>query len=460
MSANILLADDDASLRFVLSQALNKEGYQVRATGNVATLAKWVREGEGDLVVSDVYMGDDSFFDALPNLRAARPQLPVIVMSAQSTVLTALSAAGAGAYDYLPKPFDLDDLIGAVRRALAGGPDARSRAHASKAEKDERLPLIGRSAAMQEVYRIVARVAGADLTVLIEGEAGSGKERVARALHDYSRRASGPFVVFSLAAATSARLESDLFGEHGAIARATNGTLFLEGVDELPLDAQTRLAGLLQSSETEGRPNVRIVAAAHRNLAGLMREGAFRQDLFYRLNVVTIHMPPLRERRDDVGELARAFLVRARREGMAEKTLDASAIERLKEHHWPGNVRELENLLRRVLALHPASVITAADVERELGVERARRVTAEEAPESVEGVVKGRLDDLFAAAGAELPEPGLYDRVLAEVERPLIQLTLKATKGNQIKAAAVLGINRNTLRKKIQLLGISTGRSD
>jgi two-component system, NtrC family, nitrogen regulation response regulator GlnG len=460
MSSNILLADDDASLRFVLSQALSKEGFSVRATGNVATLAKWVREGEGDLVVSDVYMGDECVFDALPSLRAARPQLPVIVMSAQSTVTTALSAAGAGAYDYLPKPFDLDDLIGAVRRALAGGPDARARAQASKAEKEERLPLIGRSPAMQDVYRVMSRVAGADLTVVIEGESGTGKERVARALHDFSRRAGGPFVTISLAAATSARLETDLFGPEGKLAQANGGTLFLEDVDDLPLEAQTRLVGLLQSSEQGARPNVRLIAAAQRNLAGLVRAGGFRQDLFYRLNVVAIQLPPLRERLDDVGDLARAFMVRARREGLPDKTLDGSAIERLKSHDWPGNVRELENLLKRVLALSPASVITAREIEHELGAARAKSGAPADAPDTLEEIVSSRLAGLFAAAGPELPAPGLYDRVLAEVERPLIRQALQATKGNQIRAAAVLGINRNTLRKKILTLGIRTGRGD
>lgn len=460
MSTNILLADDDASLRFVLSQALTKEGYAVRATGNVSTLAKWVREGEGDLVVSDVYMGDESVFDALPNLKSARPQLPFIVMSAQSNVMTALSAAGAGAYEYLPKPFDLDDLLGAVRRALSGGPDAKSRAQASKAEREERLPLIGRSAAMQEVYRIMARVTGTDLTVLIEGESGSGKERVARAIHEFSKRASGPFVTMSLAGAAGERIETELFGADGKLAETAGGSLFLEDIDDLPLEAQTRLVGLLQMGEPAARASVRLIAAAQRNLGALVRTGAFRQDLFYRLNVVTIRLPPLRERLDDIGDLARAFLVRARREGLPEKTLDASAIERLKTHDWPGNVRELENLLKRALALSPVSVITAREIDRELGLSRATMGAETETPESFEESVLRRLAGIFQSSSPDLPDPGLYDRVLSEVERPLIHLALQATKGNQIKAAAVLGINRNTLRKKIQTLGVRTGRSD
>ncbi len=460
MSARILLADDDSSLRFVLSQALGKEGYDVRATGNVATLAKWVREGEGDLVLSDVYMGDECVFDALPGMRIARPKLPVIVMSAQSTVATALSASDAGAYDYVPKPFDLDDLMAAVRRALDGGPDSKTRVEASKALKDERLPIIGRSPAMQEVYRIMARVAGTDLTVLVEGESGTGKERVARALHDHSRRASGPYITVSLAGAAAGHIDQELFGPNGKVAQAKGGTLFLEDIDELSSDAQTRLAGLLHAEDPKERPDVRIIAAAQRSLATLARQGSFRQDLFYRLNVVAIRLPPLRERLDDLGDLARAFLVRAKREGLPEKSIDNAAIERLKTHPFPGNVRELENLLRRAAALSPAPVITAREIGDELG-HSARNERSEEAEaEGFEAAVSRRLASEFAAAGANLPDPGLYDRLLAEVERPLIIQALHATRGNQIRAAAVLGINRNTLRKKIQTLGIRTGRGD
>ncbi|MGD9814015.1 MAG: sigma 54-interacting transcriptional regulator [Hyphomonadaceae bacterium] len=460
MSARILLADDDASLRFVLSQALGKEGFAVRATSNVATLTKWVRDGEGDLVLSDVYMGDDCVFDALPGMRAARPALPVIVMSAQSTVSTALSAANAGAYDYLPKPFDLDDLMAAVRRALSGGPDAKSRAQANKAEKEEKLPLIGRSAAMQEVYRVMARVAGTDLTVLIEGESGTGKERVARAIHDHSRRAHAPFLTISLAGATAAQVDSALFAPDGMFARAQGGTLFLEDVDEMPADAQTRLAGLLHADDPAERPNVRLIAAAQRSLAALARQGAFRQDLFYRLNVVSIRLPPLRERLDDVGDLARAFLLRAKREGLPEKAIDTAAIERLKAHHFPGNVRELENLLRRAAALSPASVITPGEIGAQLGSATAETAGADQEADDFENAVTRRVAGEFAAANPGLPAEGLYDRFLAEVERPLIVQALQATRGNQIRAAAVLGINRNTLRKKIQALGIRTGRGD
>jgi two-component system nitrogen regulation response regulator GlnG len=460
MSARILLAEDDNSLRLVLSQALGKEGYDVRATASVGTLSKWVRDGEGDLVLSDVYLGDDCVFDALPAMRMVRPHLPVIVMSAQSTVSTAMSAAGAGAYDYLPKPFDLDDLAAAVRRALRGGPDAKTRAQNSKAEKEERLPLIGRSAAMQDVYRVMARVAGTELTVLIEGESGTGKERVARAIHDHGRRASGPFIAMSLAGAASALLERDLFGPLGKFAQAKGGTLFLEDIDELPADSQTRLAGLLHAEEPGDRPDARLIVSAQRSLAALTRQSAFRQDLFYRLNVVTIQMPPLRERLEDVGDLARAFLVRAKREGLPDKSIDNAAIERLKSHTFPGNLRELENLLRRAAALTPASVITAREISGELGQAERAATANGELTDDFESAINRRLVSEFAAASPGLPAAGLYDRFLAEVERPLIAQALQATRGNQIRAAAILGINRNTLRKKIQTLGLAAGRND
>lgn len=453
MSATILLADDDASLRFVLSQALTKEGYVVRATASAATLAKWARDGEGDIILSDVYLGDDCVFDILPTIRSGRPALPILVMSAQSTVATALSASAAGAFDYVPKPFDLDALLALVRSALAGGPDAQSRAQASRAEKEAKLPLIGRSAAMQEVYRTVARAAGSDLTVLIEGESGTGRGRVARALHDFSRRANAPFVALSLAGAHAGQLGSDL-GQK--LAQAKGGTLFLEDVDDLPLEAQARLLASLQTSE---QPNVRLIVATQRNLATLVRQGAFRQDLYYRLNVVSIQLPPLRDRLEDIGDLARAFLVRAKRDGLPDKALDAAAIERLRGHAWPGNVRELENLLKRLLTLAPASVIHAHDVERELAAQEASAEPSSDG-DGLEDMLSRRLGGLFAAASPGLPPAGLYDRVIEEVERPLILHALRATKGNQIRAAAVLGINRNTLRKKIQTLGIATGRGD
>jgi two-component system nitrogen regulation response regulator GlnG len=433
----------------VLSQALTKEGYDVRATGNVTTLSKWVRDGEGDLVLSDVYMGDACVFDELPSMRVARPHLPIIVMSAQSTVATALSANSAGAYDYMPKPFDLDDLMGAIKRALESKPDAKTRAGAVKAERDERLPLAGRSPAMQEVFRIIARVAASDLTILVEGEAGVGKERVARAIHDYSKRARAPFECVSVGALDPAALDAAL---ELASKAARGGTLVLKDVDSAPLESQVRLAAFLEVPASD----LRIVACAQRSLASLAAQNAVRVDLLHALSVVRIHLPPLRDRKDDIPELANALLARAKKEGLGDKALDKSATAWLCDHPFPGNIRQLDNMLRRALVLSPGRMITESDLVQETG---PRAMSEADGGEPSQAIAQ-RVSEVFLMAGPALPDTGLYDRLLAELERPLIIQTLNATRGNQIKAAAVLGLNRNTLRKKIQSLGIPTGRGD
>jgi two-component system, NtrC family, nitrogen regulation response regulator GlnG len=463
----ILIADDDASIRLVLSQAFTRLGYQVRATGNATTLLKWISDGEGDLVVTDVVMPDENIFNVLPRIRKERPKLPVIVMSAQNTLITAVNAAEVGAFDYIPKPFDLDDMTEAAARALARPADSETTKAQARAVRDDRLPLIGRSGPMQEVYRTIARLVGADLTVLITGESGTGKELVARALHDMGRRRDGRFVVINLAAVPRERVEVELFGKEGddtgKLVEADGGTLFLDEVGDMPLDAQTRLLRVIDGSEpalnprTGRRPNARIIAATNRDLRGLIQQGLFREDLFFRLNVAPLRLPPLRDRTEDIPDLARAFLLRANREGLPSKTIDGGALDRLKLHAWPGNVRELENLIRRICALYAENLITARIVERELA-DLHQGTRGEEGPATLSQLVERRLSAYFADQLGGIPPPGLYDRVLEDVERPLIQLTLTATRGNQVRAAEVLGLNRNTLRKKIQSLGIQTSR--
>ena len=466
-SKKILIADDDSSIRLVLSQAFTRLGYQVRATGNAATLLKWVTDGEGDLVVTDVVMPDENVFDVLPRIRKERPKLPIIVMSAQNNLITAVNAAELGAFDYIPKPFDLDDMTACARRALSRPADPEAARAQARAVRDDRLPLIGRSGPMQEVYRTIARLVGADLTVLVTGESGSGKELVARALHDMGRRRDGKFVTINLAAVPRERVEAELFGKEdgdaGKLIDADGGTLFLDEIGDMPLDAQTRLLRVIDGSEpalnpkTGRRPNVRIIAATNRDLRGLIREGLFREDLFFRLNVAPLRLPPLRDRPDDIPDLARAFLLRANREGLPSKTIDAAALERLKQHAWPGNVRELENLIRRICALYGEDLITARIIEREL-VDHQPAAQGEEGPATLAQLVERKLSSYFADQPDGLPPVGLYDRVLEEVERPLIQLTLSATRGNQVRAAEILGLNRNTLRKKISDLGVEMQR--
>lgn len=482
----ILIADDDRSIRTVLTQALGRAGYQVRSTSNAATLWRWVEDGEGDLVITDVVMPDENGLDLIPRIKRVRPELRIIVMSAQSTLMTAVKATQRGAFEYLPKPFDLTELLAVIARALAAPVPELPKS--ASPDTEEKLPLIGKGPAMQEIYRTIARLTTADLTVMINGESGTGKELVARALHDYGRRRAGPFVPINMAAIPRELIESELFGhERGAFTGATNrnqgrfeqahgGTLFLDEIGDMPPEAQTRLLRVLQEGEftTVGgrapiRANVRIIAATHRDLRAAIRQGQFREDLFYRLNVVPIRLPPLRERVEDIQDLARHFLDRARAEGLPAKSLDMAATAALRAHRWPGNVRELENVMRRLAALWPDEVITAEAVRPELaeagrhaedGLEPAPAAVAgaaaslSGAPEPLSRAIERHIKQFLANHREGAGANDIYERVLAEVERPLIQMTLSATRGNQIKAAAMLGLNRNTLRKKIRDLEI------
>ncbi|MEC9345209.1 MAG: nitrogen regulation protein NR(I) [Pseudomonadota bacterium] len=470
-TASILIADDDRSIRTVLAQALGRAGFEVRTTGNAATLWRWVSDGAGDLVITDVVMPDESGLDLLPRIKKLRADLPVVVMSARNTLLTAVKATERGAYEYLPKPFDLKELLSIVERALSA---PRNRTSDVVGDGDDAMPLIGRSAAMQEIYRVMARLMTTDLTVMITGESGTGKELVARALHDYGKRRNGPFVPVNMAAIPRELIESELFGHEkgsftGALQRsagrfeqADGGTLFLDEIGDMPLEAQTRLLRVLQQGEyttvggrTPIRTDVRIVAATNRDLRVQITQGLFREDLFYRLNVVPIRLPPLRERAEDIPDLVRHFLNRATEEGLPAKTVDRNAMNRLVSHRWPGNVRELENLVRRFAALYSEEEITVDIVERELA-DPAPAPADERNPagESLSSAIEYHLSQYFDAHGEDLPPPGLYDRVLREMERPLINLCLTATRGNQLRAAELLGLNRNTLRKKIRDLDI------
>ncbi|MEJ2176051.1 MAG: nitrogen regulation protein NR(I) [bacterium] len=475
-TGNILIADDDAAIRTVLNQALSRAGYEVRSTGNAATLWRWINQGDGDLVITDVVMPDENAFDLIPRIRKTRPDLPIIVMSAQNTFMTAIRASERGAYEYLPKPFDLKELTAIVGRALAEPKEPRHAA--AKPDDMENIPLVGRSPAMQEIYRVLARLMQTDLTVMISGESGTGKELVARALHDYGKRRTGPFVAINMAAIPRDLIESELFGHEkgaftgantrsaGRFEQAEGGTLFLDEIGDMPMEAQTRLLRVRQQGEyttvggrTPIKSDVRIIAATNKDLRQLIQQGLFREDLFFRLNVVPLRLPPLRERTEDIPHLIGHFFAQAQREGLPPKQIDSIALDRLKRHRWPGNVRELENLARRLAALYPQEIITGAVIGAELAQPVLPAIGEEpRAEESLSGAVERHLATYFAGFDNDLPPAGLYHRILREIEHPLLTAALTATRGNQIRAADLLGVNRNTLRKTIRDLDIQVYR--
>ena len=465
MSA-VLVVDDDSAIRTVVSQALRRAGHEVTSAASLAELDRALAAGPPDVLVTDVVLPDGDGIDHLASVAARFPSLPMIVLSAQNTLTTAVRATEAGAYEYLPKPFDLDDLT----RAVAGATARQSPTIDTGPAEDPALPLIGRSPAMQDVYRIIARVVSNDLTVLISGESGTGKELVARAIHDLGNRRAAPFVAINMAAIPRELIEAELFGhERGAFTgaqqrnagrfeQAAGGTLFLDEIGDMPMDAQTRLLRVLQSGEftTVGgartiRTNVRIVAATNRDLAAQVGSGQFREDLFYRLNVVPVALPALRERRQDVPLLARHFLDGAAAQGLPRRQLTSDALTALAAYDWPGNVRELENLMRRLAALARDEVIDAEAIRPLLG---AAPALADYGDRGIGEAVRHLIERIAGERPDALDDGTLYARVIGEVERPLIEAILARHGGNQLRAARAMGINRNTLRKRLDTLGI------
>jgi len=449
MDGTILVADDDRTIRTVLTQALTRAGCKVHATSSLVTLMRWVEEGKGDLVISDVVMPDGNGLETLPRITEMRPGLPVIVISAQNTIMTAIQAAERDAYDYLPKPFDLPDLMKRAARALT---ERRTRqpAQPAAAEATDDLPLVGRTPRMQALYRLVARVMNTDLPLVIKGESGTGKSLVARAIHDFSDRRTLPFVVASTA---------DMQGYDGpadVVAQARGGSILIDEVGDLDAEAQGRLVRLLDNLG-EGGP--RIMATTQRDLSvGLDTEDGLRGDLYYRLAGGVLDIPALRERVDDIPLLAMHFLARAERDGGALRRFADTAMDVIRAHPWPGNVRQLENVIRRLAATSPADEITRPEVEAVLGAAPAPGPRADAVPDDLSATVAGHLRRYFDLQGGQLPQPGLYQRVLRHVEAPLIEIALDATGGNQARCADLLGINRNTLRKKITDLAIPVTR--
>ncbi|MEL6958045.1 MAG: response regulator [Pseudomonadota bacterium] len=447
MDGTVLVADDDRTIRTVLTQALTRAGCKVHATSSIVTLMRWVEEGKGDLVISDVVMPDGNGLDQLPKIAEARPGLPVIVISAQNTIMTAIQAAEADAYDYLPKPFDLPDLMKRAARAL----EVKHRTPTLREDdtQTDDLPLVGRTAAMQALYRLVARVMNTPLSVLITGESGTGKSLIARAIHDFSDRRSLPFVV------ASAQDLEGMDGPSALLARAKGGSLVFDEVGDLPMDMQARIVRMLDAM---GDSSPRIMATSRSDLMEALEDGKVREDLYYRLAGVTAVVPPLRDRVDDIPLLAEHFLLRAERDGAAARRLASSAVDLVRAYTWPGNVRQLENVMRRLVVTATADEIQRSEVELVLGSQPAVEPLQTGSSDKLSGSVAQHLRRYFDLHGGMLPPPGLYQRVLREVEAPLLEIALDATSGNQAKCAELLGINRNTLRKKITDLDIHVTR--
>ncbi len=447
MDGTVLVADDDRTIRTVLTQALTRAGCKVHATSSLVTLMRWVEEGKGDLVISDVIMPDGNGLEQLPKIAAIRPDLPVIVISAQNTIMTAIQATEADAYDYLPKPFDLPDLMKRAARALDVKP--RSTKTRDTDQNSDDLPLVGRTAAMQSLYRLVARVMNTQLSVLVTGESGTGKSLIARTIHDFSDRRSLPYVT-----ASAADLDG-MDGPQSLLSRSKSGTLVFDEVGDFPMEVQSRIVRML---DVLGDTAPRIIATSRSDLINALDEGRVREDLYYRLAGVTVTVPPLRDRVDDIPLLADHFLTRAERDGAPTRRLASSAIDIVRAYTWPGNVRQLENVIRRLVVTSTNEDIHRPEVEAVLGSQPAMEPLQTGNTDKLSGSVAQHLKRYFDLHGGMLPPEGLYQRILREVEAPLIEIALDATSGNQAKCAELLGINRNTLRKKITDLDIHVTR--
>lgn len=452
MDGTVLVADDDRTIRTVLNQALTRAGCRVHATSSMATLMRWIDEGKGDLVITDVIMPDGNGLEALTGIAERRPGLPVIVISAQSTIRTAIEATEKDAYDYLPKPFDLPDLMARSARALTVQrrvPRQHPEESDSSADLSDDLPLVGRSAAMQALYRRVAQVTKTDLSVLVTGESGTGKQLVARVIHDYSDRRARSFLVASQADF------ADPAGMMSLFARAGGGTVLLDAVGDLDGEAQSRLVRVLDGLESGA---ARVIATSQATLASGLGTRGIRQDLYFRISGVTVSIPPLRDRLDDIPLLAEHFLANARRDSLPPRRFTPEAMEILRAYSWPGNVRQLENSIRHIAVASVGEEISGSDAESVLDGQPGTQESNGSDHDSLGPSVARSLQRHFDLNSGALPQPGLYQRVLREIERPLIEVVLDATGGNQAKCAEVLGINRNTLRKKIADLDIRVTR--
>ncbi|WP_298863101.1 sigma-54 dependent transcriptional regulator [uncultured Sulfitobacter sp.] len=450
MDGTILVADDDRTIRTVLTQALTRAGCKVHATSSLTTLMRWVAEGKGDVVISDVVMPDGNGLEMLPKIAQDRPDLPVIIISAQNTIMTAIKAAEANAYDYLPKPFDLPDLMKRTARALdRSGAPRRVQEEGPQKDEDD-LPMVGKTAVMQALYRVIARVMNTDLPVLIWGESGTGKSLIARAIHDLSDRRTLPFVTV-----TEAELR-DIEGPARVLARVRGGTLLIDEISDISGEVQARVARMMDA-QSDNAP--RFMATSQRDLGADDAKDALRRDLFYRMSGATLHVPALRDRVEDIPLLAAHFLEKADSAAGAPHALSESAAKIFTNYPWPGNVRQLEHAMRQLALTSRAAEISGTEAEQVIGGQAGPAPTRTTGgSDKLSASVERHVKRYFELHGNMLPPSGVYQRILREVEAPLIEVALAATSGNQAKCAELLGINRNTLRKKITDLEIEVTR--
>ena len=467
----LIIAEDDESIRLVTSRYLQDLGYDVILASNLKELWKLIESNKGDALITDVMLPDGELFDILPQIIEYRESLPVIVVSAKNNLQTAISATKQGAYEYLPKPFDLDELQKLVKKALESKQNSKNKTKL-KNESEKQL-IVGRSPSMQELYKSIARLSQNDLTVMIYGESGTGKELVAKALHKYSARSEKPFIALNMAAIPNDLIESELFGHEkgsftgahqksdGKFKLAEKGTLFLDEIGDMPIDAQTRLLRVLQEGEFTpigGKEKIladtRIIAATHKNLSSLIEKGEFREDLFYRLNVVPINIPPLRERKEDIPELVNHFLEKAKTLKLEPKKFNTESFQILEKYQWPGNVRELENFILKLCALYADEIIINEDLVKEIKNLQKLDKQMLDTDSQFSKILENYLSKNINKINTEY-QGDVYNYFVTELEKVLLFEVLKNKNGNQLKAAELLGLNRNTLRKKITELNIS-----
>ena len=468
---SLIITEDDESIRLVTSRYLQDLGYEIFTATNLKELWKLIESNKGDVLITDVMLPDGELFDILPQIVEYRDSLPVIVVSAKNNLQTAISATKQGAYDYLPKPFDLDELQKLIKKALESKQNFKNK---SKLRNEpEKQLIVGRSPAMQDLYKSIARLSQNDLTVMIYGESGTGKELVAKALHKYSTRSEKPFIALNMAAIPNDLIESELFGHEkgsftgahqksdGKFKLAEKGTLFLDEIGDMPIDAQTRLLRVLQEGEftpiggkEKIQTDTRIIAATHKNLSNLIEKGEFREDLFYRLNVVPISIPPLRERKEDIPELVNHFLDKAKDLQLEPKKFTTESFQILEKYQWPGNVRELENFILKLCALYTDENIMNDDLAEEIlnlqKLDQQMLDTENQFSKILENYLSRNINKINKEYQGDV-----YNYFVTELEKVLLLEVLKNKNGNQLKAAELLGLNRNTLRKKITELNIS-----